>query len=43
MLPMEQISFNYAKVTIEYHEQKDDGSLGGVKTHSYDVKTGTAA
>jgi len=43
-LPMEQVSFNYAKVTVEYHEQKEDGSLGGIaSTHSYDVKTGVAA
>jgi len=44
MLPMEQVSFNYAKVTVEYHEQKEDGSLGGIaSTHSYDVKLGKAA
>lgn len=33
-IPMESISFNCAKVEIEYREQKPDGTLGGtVKAH----------
>ncbi len=33
-LPLDQISFNFAKVEIEYKEQKADGSLGGtIKAH----------
>ena len=43
MLPMEQVSFNYSSVTVEYHEQKDDGSVGAMSsTHTYDVKLGKA-
>jgi len=28
-LPMDQISLNFAKVEMEYKEQKSDGTLGG--------------
>ena len=46
ILPMEQISFNYTKITFEYFQQKADGSV--VLTHAvnYDVnkveRTGAA-
>jgi len=40
-IPIEDISFNFAKYEVEYKEQKEDGTLGGsVKSH-YDIKTNT--
>ena len=36
--PMEQISFNFSKVQMAYKEQKQDGTLGGAVTASYDIK-----
>ncbi|MGE5570098.1 MAG: Hcp family type VI secretion system effector [Rhodospirillales bacterium] len=38
-IPMDQISLNFAKVEIEYKEQKPDGSLGGAIKAHYDLKT----
>lgn len=40
-LPLDQISFNFAKVEMEYKEQKADGTLGGAIKAGYDVKTMT--
>lgn len=37
-IPMDQISFNFQKVEIEYKEQKADGSLGGAVNAGYDLK-----
>jgi type VI secretion system secreted protein Hcp len=37
-LPLDQISFNFAKVEMEYKEQKADGSLGGTIKAHYDLK-----
>ncbi len=37
-LPLDQISFNFAKVEIEYKEQKADGSLGGTIKAHYNLK-----
>jgi type VI secretion system secreted protein Hcp len=37
-LPVDQISFNFSKVEVEYKEQKPDGSLGGAVKAGYDVK-----
>src|SRR4051812_21918424 len=37
-MPMEQISMNYAKIEIEYKEQKSDGTLGGTVKAGWDVK-----
>lgn len=37
-LPLDQISFNFAKVEIEYKEQKVDGTLGGAIKAHYDLK-----
>ncbi|MBX7053349.1 MAG: type VI secretion system tube protein Hcp [Pyrinomonadaceae bacterium] len=34
----DQISLNFAKIEIEYKEQKPDGSLGGAIKAGYDVK-----
>lgn len=38
VLPMDQISFNFAKVEMEYKEQKADGTLGGTVKAGYDLK-----
>jgi type VI secretion system secreted protein Hcp len=37
-LPMEQISFNFSNITLEYFEQKADGSVALTNTVSYDIK-----
>jgi type VI secretion system secreted protein Hcp len=37
-LPMEQISFNFSNITLEYFEQKPDGSVALTNTVSYDIK-----
>jgi type VI secretion system secreted protein Hcp len=38
-LPLEQVSFNFSKIEVEYKEQKPDGSLGlGIKA-GWDLKT----
>jgi type VI secretion system secreted protein Hcp len=39
VIPMEQISMNYAKIEMEYKEQKPDGSLGGSVIGGWDVTT----
>jgi type VI secretion system secreted protein Hcp len=38
VVPMDQISFNFAKIELEYKEQKPDGSLGGAVKVGYDIK-----
>ena len=37
-LPIDQISLNFAKLEMEYKEQKADGSLGGAIKAMYDLK-----
>jgi type VI secretion system secreted protein Hcp len=37
-IPNDQISFNYAKMEVEYKEQKADGTLGGPIKVGYDLK-----
>jgi type VI secretion system secreted protein Hcp len=37
-LPNDQIAFNYAKIEVEYREQKADGTLGGPIKFGYDLK-----
>lgn len=37
-LPTEQISINFAKIEVDYKEQKADGSLGGSVKAGYDLK-----
>jgi type VI secretion system secreted protein Hcp len=41
-LPTDQCSFNFAKIEINYKEQKADGSLGGTINAGYDVKANKA-
>jgi type VI secretion system secreted protein Hcp len=38
IVPMDQISLNFAKIDIEYKEQKPDGSLGESHKAGWDVK-----
>lgn len=37
-IPIEQISFNFSKVTYEYKPQKADGTLDGAITAGWDLK-----
>ncbi|HMT09130.1 MAG TPA: type VI secretion system tube protein Hcp [Pyrinomonadaceae bacterium] len=41
-LPSDQISLNFAKIEVEYKEQKPDGTLGGAIKAGYDVKANKA-
>jgi type VI secretion system secreted protein Hcp len=36
--PIEQCSFNFTKIQVDYKEQKADGTLGGALTKWYDLK-----
>jgi type VI secretion system secreted protein Hcp len=38
IVPTEQISFNYAKMEVEYKEQKADGTMGGAIKAGWDLK-----
>lgn len=38
ILPMEQISFNFTNITMEYFQQKPDGTVALTNTTSYDIK-----
>ena len=35
---MEQVSFNFTKIEVDYKEQKADGTLGGEIKKWYDLK-----
>jgi len=35
---MDQVSLNFAKIEVEYKEQKADGTLGGSIKSGYDLK-----
>ena len=41
-LPMEQVSFNFSKITLEQYKQAQDGSVTLATTSTYDTKTVTA-
>jgi len=43
IVPVDQVSINFAKIEIEYKEQKPDGSLGGIVKTGYDLKQNKAA
>jgi type VI secretion system secreted protein Hcp len=43
IVPVDQFSLNFAKIEIEYKEQKEDGSLGGIVKTGYDLKQNKAA
>jgi type VI secretion system secreted protein Hcp len=38
VLPTDQISLNFAKIEVDYKEQKPDGSLGGTVKAGWDVR-----
>jgi type VI secretion system secreted protein Hcp len=38
ILPMEQISFNFTRITFDYYEQKPNGSVALTNTVKYDIK-----
>jgi type VI secretion system secreted protein Hcp len=38
LIPMDQISLNFAKIEFQYKEQKPDGTLGGAIKAIYNVK-----
>ncbi len=38
VVPLDQISLNFAKIEVEYKEQKPDGTLGGAVKAGYDLK-----
>jgi type VI secretion system secreted protein Hcp len=38
IIPTDQFSFNYAKLEMEYKEQKPDGSVGGATKAGWDLK-----
>ena len=38
IIPIDQNSFNFAKIEVEYKEQKADGSLGGVVKAGWNLK-----
>jgi type VI secretion system secreted protein Hcp len=38
VLPMDQISLNFSKISVEYKEQKSDGTLGGSVKAGWDLK-----
>ena len=38
-IPMEQVSFNFAKIETEYKEQKASGQVGGAVKAGFDLKT----
>ena len=42
LLPLEQVSFNFAKIEVEYKPQKPDGSLGTGVFFKYDLKSNKA-
>lgn len=38
VVPLDQVSVNFAKIEFEYKEQKADGTLGGAVKAGYDLK-----
>jgi type VI secretion system secreted protein Hcp len=38
VLPVDQVSFNFAKIEVEYKPQKPDGSLAASQFFKYDLK-----
>jgi type VI secretion system secreted protein Hcp len=39
LVPTDEVSFNFAKLEVEYKPEKADGSLGSVVEFRYDLKT----
>jgi type VI secretion system secreted protein Hcp len=40
--PVDSVAFNYAKLELEYRQQKADGSLGSAEKFSFDLKSNKA-
>jgi type VI protein secretion system component Hcp len=40
---VEQCSFNFTQMQVDYKEQKADGTLGGAITTKYNLKTQSSA
>jgi type VI secretion system secreted protein Hcp len=38
LVPTDQVSFNFAKIEVDYRQQKPDGSLGSSVQFKYDLK-----
>jgi len=38
VIPVDQISFNFSKIQVQYKEQKSDGTLGGAVMAGWDLK-----
>jgi type VI secretion system secreted protein Hcp len=38
IVPTDQVSFNFAKIEMEYKQQKPDGTFGTGSTFKYDLK-----
>ena len=38
VVPTDQVSFNFAKIEVDYKQQKPDGSLGPTSQFKYDLK-----
>jgi type VI secretion system secreted protein Hcp len=38
VVPTDEVSFNFAKIEVEYKQQKPDGSLGSAVKFKYDLK-----
>lgn len=38
VLPMDEIKINFARIEVEYREQRNDGSMGAVIKAGYDLK-----
>jgi type VI secretion system secreted protein Hcp len=43
IVPQEQVTINFAKIQIEYHEQKPDGTLAGAMNGGWDAKANKVA
>jgi type VI secretion system secreted protein Hcp len=42
VLPMDEIKINFARIEVEYREQRNDGSMGAVIKAGYDLKLNAA-
>jgi type VI secretion system secreted protein Hcp len=38
VLPMDEIKINFARIEVEYREQRNDGTMGAVIKAGYDLK-----
>jgi type VI secretion system secreted protein Hcp len=41
-VPLDQVSFAFSKITVEYREQKASGGVGGITTFGWDLKANKA-